>query len=202
MFQFQNDIGCIARDSTCPFNVTWPLLSNFWRPCRCEAMKQKTWNCPWCILKSRPCTSNGYFSKKLPKDRLIKWLWSSLSTDLPTIKPRRDQELNKKPVNQTALWPIYQWVSVGVMIVTLLMTFLAAMRLGGDLPDLPQIRSSSQAASKHPFQTLVNRPGFPLIKAWPAMKNEANPFFTDFFKPAPKPAPPPKPTMKQAESLQ
>ena len=109
--------------------------------------------------------------------------------------------MNKKPVNQTALWPMYQWVSVGVMIVTLLMTFLAAMRLGGNLPDLPQIRSSSQAASKHPFQTLVNRPGFPLIKAWPAMKNEANPFFTDFFKPAPKPAPPPKPTMKQSELL-
>ena len=109
--------------------------------------------------------------------------------------------MNEKPVNQTTLWPMYQWVSVGVMIVTLLMTFLAAMRLGGDLPDLPQIRPSSQVASKHPFQTLVNRPGLPLIKSWPAMKNEANPFFTDFFKPAPKPAPPPKPTMKQVELL-
>ena len=109
--------------------------------------------------------------------------------------------MNEKPVNQTTLWPMYQWVSVGVMIVTLLMTFLAAMRLGGDLPDLPQIRSSSQVASKHPFQTLVNRQGLPMIKGWPAMKNEANPFFTDFFKPAPKPAPPPKPTMKQVKLL-
>ena len=51
---------------------------------------------------------------------------------LPTTKSRRDQELNEKPVNQTTLWPMYQWVSVGVMIVTLLVTFLAAMRLGGD----------------------------------------------------------------------
>ena len=66
--------------------------------------------------------------------------------------------MNEKPVNQTTLWPMYQWVSVGVMIVTLLMTFLAAMRLGGDLPDLPQIRSSSQVVSKHPW--IVSSPLF------------------------------------------
>ena len=109
--------------------------------------------------------------------------------------------VNKNTVTQSKPWPRHRWVSVGVLIAGLLLTILAAMRLGGELPDLPQIRSSNQETSKHPFQSLVNRPDLSKVNRWPAMRNETNPFFTDFFKPAPKPAPPPKPTTKHVEVL-
>jgi hypothetical protein len=45
-------------------------------------------------------------------------------------------------------------VSVGVLIAGLLLTILAAMRLGGDLPDLPQIRSSNQEGIKTSFSII------------------------------------------------
>lgn len=109
--------------------------------------------------------------------------------------------MNNSAAVKPTPWSRHRWVSVGVMIAGLLMTILAAMRLGGDLPDLPQIRSSNQEASKHPFQTLVDRPDLNGVNRWQIMRNETNPFYTDFFKPAPKPAPPPKPTMKQVQVL-
>lgn len=109
--------------------------------------------------------------------------------------------MNDKLVTQTSPWPRHRWVSVGVLFAGLLLTVLAAMRLGGDLPDLPQIRSANQESAKHPFHSLVSRPDLSGVNRWPKMINETNPFFTDFFKPAPKPAPPPKPTMKQVEVL-
>ena len=106
-----------------------------------------------------------------------------------------------KETTQSKPWPRHRWVSVGVLIAGVLLTILAGMRLGGDLPDLPQIRSSNHEAAKHPFQSLVNRPDLGGVNRLPLMKNETNPFFTDYFKPAPKPEPPPKPTVKQVEVL-
>ncbi len=75
------------------------------------------------------------------------------------------------------------------------------LRLGGDLPDLPQIRSMDQESANHPFHSLVNRPDISEVHSWKLVNDEANPFYTDFFKPAPKPEPPPKPTMKEVKVL-
>lgn len=109
--------------------------------------------------------------------------------------------MNSQNTVHSAPWPRHRWMSVGVAIAGAILTVMAGMRLGGDLPVLPQIRSANQESATHPFQSLVNRPALGHVNGWPVMKDETNPFYTDFFKPAPQPAPPPKSTMKQVEVL-
>jgi hypothetical protein len=117
------------------------------------------------------------------------------------INRKRTSKVSSPSTSHSASWPRHRWISVGVVITGILLTVLAGLRLGGGLPDLPKIRSANQEAANHPFQSLVNRPDLTSVNSWPKMNDESNPFYTDFFKPAPKPAPPPKSTMKQVEVL-
>lgn len=114
---------------------------------------------------------------------------------------KRTSKVSKQSTSHSVAWPRHRWISVGVVITGILLTVLAGLRLGGGLPDLPRIRSDNQEAAKHPFKSLISRPDLTRVNTWPKMNGESNPFYTDFFKPAPKPAPPPKSTMKQVEVL-
>lgn len=102
---------------------------------------------------------------------------------------------NDKPTTQ-APWPRHRWISLSVIITGLLMAALAGMKLGGDLPELVQLRTPDDGTSETPFPALMNRPNPTDIVKGPKMMGADNPFYTDFFQPPPKPAPPPKPTMK------
>lgn len=100
-----------------------------------------------------------------------------------------------------AAWPRHRWVSLLVIIAGLIIALLAGWRLGGDLPDLPPIRSEEAREAEPLFRPLLERPDLGRNLVTEVMSGEKNPFYTDYFKPPPKPAPPPKPTMKQVEVL-
>lgn len=100
-----------------------------------------------------------------------------------------------------AAWPRHRWVSVVVIVAGVIIAMLAGWRLGGDLPDLPRIRSEEAKEAEPLFRPLLERPDLGQDQAALVMSGENNPFYTDHFKPPPKPAPPPKPTMKQVEIL-
>ena len=100
-----------------------------------------------------------------------------------------------------AAWPRHRWISLMVIVAGLVLALLAGWRLGGDLPELPQIRSEEARVTEPLFHALLNRPDLMGTDSPGVMSGENNPFYTDHFKPPPKPAPPPKPTMKQVEVL-
>ena len=92
-------------------------------------------------------------------------------------------------------------MSLVVIVAGLILALLAGWRLGGDLPDLPRIRSEEALKAEPLFRPLLERPNLGPNDMAVVMSGENNPFYTDHFKPPPKPAPPPKPTMKQVEIL-
>jgi len=100
-----------------------------------------------------------------------------------------------------AAWPRHRWVSLAVIVAGLILALLAGWRLGGDLPELQQIRSEEARVAEPLFHALLHRPDLVDTHSGVVMSGENNPFYTDHFKPPPKPAPPPKPTMKQVEVL-